>query len=76
MRRERRGGEGRGGRERPSARYLRYRIPETADFKKTSELNSLPDSPLNVTLKSGLANVFYKYNKALQKEAETIQRCT
>lgn len=76
VRRERRGGKGRkGGREKPSARHLRYKIPETADFK-TSELNPLPDSPLNGTLKSGLANVFYKYTEALQKEVETIQSCT
>lgn len=61
---------------RPSARYLRYRIPETADFKKTSELSSLPDSPLNETLKSGLANIFCKYTEALQKEAETTESCT
>lgn len=32
------------GKER-SARYLTGRIPESADLKNTSELDSLPDSP-------------------------------
>ena len=70
------GEEERAGRERPSARHLRCRISETADFKKISELNSLPDSPLNGPLKSDLGNVFRKYTEALQKEAETLQSCT
>jgi len=47
-----------------SARYLTYIIPETADFRKASELDSLPDSPFKKTLKPCLANVFYKYIEA------------
>lgn len=70
-----RGGKGTGGREGLPASHLMCRIQETAAFMKTSELNSLPNSPLNETLKSTLGSIFYKYTEVLEKEQE-IESCS
>lgn len=70
-----RAGKGRGGREGPSASHLMCRMQETAAIMKTPELNSLPNSPLNDTLKSTLGSVFYKYTEVLEKEEE-IESCS